>query len=366
MAFNLSDADLKVFFDANTAAIISIFTFLVLPPFLLCLLCVLALVFAKQMNLKIRVLLINIFTAEALNWLSFFPMYLGWPARFIDGGVISCKLFVSLYVISGLLKFASTSIFAVGVYVFIQHENRKLKWYVIISYIVVTWTVATLTLSIPPYLKDYGAQNIKGFCAANLFSGPYIGMAFLLTVGALFFLSIELISCILTVIYMKQNVLEGNTSVKKATTKVLLYMAVVSVLSFINSVLPYFIAMIFETTLPDGNLATFLGGIYVTHVCANITAFPTPIVTIILLKPVCKAIKTMSKQVCSCCHKNQEATTEEHSSTGVSLATTEEGSKTIGNHMTSTDQNPATTGIDLDAIQVSTTDENHVVFKATT
>ena len=265
-------------------------------------------------------------------------MYLGWPARFIDGGVISCKLFVSLSVITALLKFASTTIFAVGVYVFINHENKKLKWYVIIPYIVVTWTVATLTVSVPLYLEDYGAQNIRGFCAANLFSGPYIGISVSLTVGALLFLSIELISCILTVIYMKRNVLEGNASVKKAIAKVLGYMAAVSVPSFINSVLPYFIPMIFETTSPDGNLTTFLAGIYVTRVCANITAFPTPIiVTIILLKPVRDAIKTMSKKVCPCCHKNQEATTEKHFSTGVFLFSTNEGSKTIGDHMASTD-----------------------------
>ena len=338
MAFNLSDADLEVFFDANTAAITSIFTFLVLPPFLLCLLCVLALVFAKQMNLKIRLLLINIFTAEALNWLSFFPMYLGWPARFIDGGVISCKLFVSLYVISGLLKFASTSIFAVGVYMFINHENKKLKWYVIISYIVVTWTVVITTVSVPPYLKDYGAQNTRGFCTANFFSAPYLGMSVSLAVGALFFLSIQLISCILTVIYIKQNVLKGDTSVKKAVTKVLVYMAVVSVLSFINSVLPYFLAIIFETNSPNGNVATFLARVYMVHVFANITAFPTPIVTIILLKPVRKAIKTMSKKVCPRCHKNQEYSAT--GITGVPMATTKQG---IGNHKAATDQNLATT-----------------------
>ena len=319
MAFNLSDADLKLYFDANTAATISIFTFLVLPPFLLCLLCVLALVFAKEINLKIRVLLINIFTAETFNWLSFFPMYLGCAAHFINREVILCKLFISLYVVTGLLKFASTSIYAVSVYMFIKHGVKKLKWYVIIPYIAVTWTMFTTTLSMPPYLEEYGAQNIKGFCTANLFSAPYIGMAVSLTVGALFFLSNELISCILTAIYMKRNTLKGDTSVKKAIAKVFGYMAVVSVLSFINSVLPYFIAMIFETTLPVRNLATFLAGIYMIRVFANITAFLTPIVTIILLKPVREAIKTISKKVCPCCHKNREATTEKHSSTGASL-----------------------------------------------
>ena len=39
---------------------------------------------------------------------------------------------------------------------------------------------------------------------------------------------------------MKQNVLEGNTSVKKAVAKILGYMAAVSVLSFINGIPPYF------------------------------------------------------------------------------------------------------------------------------
>ena len=74
----------------------------------------------------------------------------------------------------------------------------------------------------------------------------------ILTVGALFFLSTELIYCILTVIYMKPNVPEGNTSLKKAVAKVLGYMAIVSVLSFINSdcVLPYLFATITSQTVP--------------------------------------------------------------------------------------------------------------------
>ena len=67
MGFILSDVDLKLHFDANAAVNISMFTFLVIPPFLLCLLCVLTLVLAKDMNLKIRILLMNIFSAEALN-----------------------------------------------------------------------------------------------------------------------------------------------------------------------------------------------------------------------------------------------------------------------------------------------------------
>ena len=363
MALNLSNADLKLYFDANTAANISIFTFLVLPPFLLCLLCVLALALAKDINLKIRLFLINIFTAETLIWFSSFAMYLGWPARFIDGEFISCKLFYSLYNITTLLKLASTSLYAVGVYAFIKHGDKKLKWYVIITYIAVTWTVATLSVGLPSYLEDYGTPNLKGFCySEKLGSGLFMGMIVLFFVAAMFFFSIQLIWCILTVIYMKRNVLEGDIPVKKAIAKVLGHMTAVSVLSFINFFLPFFITSIF-TSLPDRNLATFLVGIYMPYAFSHITAIPTPIVAIILLKPVRDAIKTMIKNVYTCCHKNREcsATTKDHPATGitrVSLATTKKDSNNIGNHIACTDHNLAATEVDLDSMQVSTTNEN--------
>ena len=71
-------------------------------------------------------------------------------------------------------------------------------------------------------------------------------------------------------------------------------MAAVSVLSFINSILPHFISLIFESTITETstNLTYYVTANYVVCMFANITAFPTPIVTIILLKPVRNAIKT--------------------------------------------------------------------------
>ena len=111
-------------------------------------------------------------------------------------------------------------------------------------------------------------------------------MAVSLTVGATIFLSIELIFCILTILYMKRNVLGENTSVKKAVAKVLGYMTFVSVLSFINSVFPHFIAMILKSTVTGSNLTHYFTIHYLIRVFANITAFPNPIITIILLKPV--------------------------------------------------------------------------------
>ena len=173
---------------------------MVLPPFLLSLQCVLALVLAKDINAKIR-LLINIFTAETLSSFSFFFMYLRWPARFINEEGTSYKLMLSLnnltcrFVEIFRLLFISCQCLRIH-----KAWRQEVEWYIIVPYIAVAWTVVTTTVGV---LEEYRAQNIGGFCSANIFSASYIGMAVSLTVGAMLFLSVELIFCILTVAYMK-------------------------------------------------------------------------------------------------------------------------------------------------------------------
>ena len=61
-------------------------------------------------------------------------------------------------------------------------------------------------------------------------------MGSILIVLGLAFLVFQLVCSILTIVYIKRNVLEGNTAVKKAVTKVLVYLAVASILSIIYSV----------------------------------------------------------------------------------------------------------------------------------
>ena len=358
MALNFSGVDLQLYFNAITAGHVSIFTFVVLPPFMICILCILALVFTKGLIVKIRVLLINILTAEALNWFVFFIVYLGWPLRFITNEDISCKIYVSLFAIMAVLKFASTSIYGVGVYLFVRHGEKKLKWYVIIPYIVVTWTVTSMTLGVIPYIKEYGAIPIKGWCIVDSSSALFFVIAVSHVIGATFFVSIEVICCILTVVYIKRNTSEGNSRVKKATTKVLGYLAIISILSFINVVLPYvyLIATQFQT-VPNrnaANLSSFLALSYLIKIIPNILAFPTPIITILLLKPLRDAIKTISKKACPCWPKNRvhPANTKENhatSNTGVSLDANIESSQTVGSPTATTDQSPTATDQGLPA-----------------
>ena len=92
--------------------------------------------------------------------------------------------------------------------------------------------------------------------------------------------------------YVKRNVLEGNKAVKKAVAKVLAYLAVASILSFINSVIPSANPAI--QTLDD--IASVVAVNYILRLVVNVPAIATPIVAIILLKPIRVAMKTMHEE----------------------------------------------------------------------
>ena len=149
------------------------------------------------MNLKIRLLLINIFTAEVLNWLSFIPMYLGWPARFINGGVISCKLFVSL-IVCYLRSFEICEHFYICCRCLHVHKSWRQEVKMVCHNIIYCCNVDSgypnsehTSIS----WRLWSSKHQRVLCSQLILG--YIGMAVSLTVGALFFLSIELISCIL-------------------------------------------------------------------------------------------------------------------------------------------------------------------------
>ena len=306
MAFNLSGTDIQQYFDSNVAINTSLFLFLVLPPLLLCLLCVLALAFAEEINKKIRVLLINIFAAEICNWLSYSVFYLGWSVRLVYDDDITCMFFISCFAVAAAQKFTAGGVYAVNIYIFIKYGEKKLKWFVVIPFIIISWVFAALSMGIIPYFDEFGAVNINGFCTTNPEAVLFRVLVPTLIVLSLFFLSIQLICSILTIVYVKRNVLEGNKAVKKAVAKVLAYLAVASILSFINSVIPAANPAV-RRLLPPDDIASVVAINYILRLVFNVPAIATPIVAIILLKPIRVAMKTMSKKVFFCCPTNQVA-----------------------------------------------------------
>lgn len=81
MGFNFTGVDPDLYYSINSGVQVGLFFITVLPILILSLLCVVALFFAYSINWPIRIVLINIYTAEICYWLGFTVLFLGFPVR---------------------------------------------------------------------------------------------------------------------------------------------------------------------------------------------------------------------------------------------------------------------------------------------
>lgn len=298
MAFNLTGIDEDSYFVVSSAVNVSLFSTIILIPLLLCLLCLVALALAT-INLKVKVLLMNIFVVEVCNQLRYTVLYLGFPARILQlPGDYSCHVFYGLSTAALQQKFIATALYAIMVFVFIKYGEKRLKWRVIIPMITVSW-IATIATSgtLPFYASEYGHQTINGFCIVNPQSPVFISVMSVIMLIVVICLIIIVIFCILIFVYIKKNIIEENAEVKKAVSKVLFYLLLSSVLAFVNNVIPMLNPAI-KRALADRNVVDFLAVDYLFRVVFNLPAIATPIVSIILLKPIRIA---MQRLFCVCC-----------------------------------------------------------------
>ena len=141
MELNITGVDNQLYYDVNVALNVCFFIFLSLLPVLLCVLVILALVLAKTINIKIRVNLINVFAVEVVCWTFYGIFYLAWIVRMNYNETISCKLIHVGYLIVCVQKCSSGNLYAISIFLFIKYGEKKLKWSVIIPYIVLSWVV---------------------------------------------------------------------------------------------------------------------------------------------------------------------------------------------------------------------------------
>ena len=270
-----------------------IFFLVILPSLFLSLLCALALILPGVLNKKIRLLLLNILIADIINFFSFNGYYLGWSiAHLIQTEDIACKICASLFIVANVQKFTASANYSLNVYIFIKYGEKKLKWYVVGPFAVASW-IASVILGVNPFFDDSSVSSIDGYCTLNIDSlGFKIASSFIITL-ALIFLIFQLVCNTLTIVYIKRNVLEGDTAVKKAVAKILAYLSVASILSLIYTIVP-----IFSSFIPYDKVTFVIINNVLRRLLLLIPAIATPIVTIILLKPIRVAMKSMCKKVC--------------------------------------------------------------------
>ena len=295
MAFNLTGIDVDLYFAVNTSVSILLFGLVVLPTLILCMLCVLALFLAKDLVWQMKAPLINIFAAEVCNWLALSLIFVGFPVRESLGleADPACFVAISLAIVTAVQKMTATTLYAIMVYIFLKHSVRKFKWQVIVTCIAVSWVVS-LGLSIFPYFPEFGSFNNNGFCEVEPGSvlATVSGLAVLLQ--GLICVIIIITFTILTYCYTKKNALEDNTAVKKAIARNLQYLMISAIISYVFNTVPAFFPLIRAAAAEEGVIVVILTN-YILRLFLNLPTVATPVVTIIILRPVRVA---MQQDVC--------------------------------------------------------------------
>ena len=144
MNVNISSVGQELYFAVNSVYNFTLFSMVVLIPLTLCVLCLLALTIATDLNLKVRALLINIFASEIVYWLSYVVLYVTFSLRagiLMDSDVL-CRVVLSVMLLAKVARFPTAALYGIEIYVYIKHGADKMKWFVIISCIIVIWLVS--------------------------------------------------------------------------------------------------------------------------------------------------------------------------------------------------------------------------------
>ena len=298
MDLNITGVDNQLYYDVNIALNACFLIFLSLLPLLLYVLVVVALILAKTINIKIRVILVNVFVVEILGRISYAIFSLGWIIRLNSSEFVSCKISYTTYFMVSLLKWTSGTIYTIFIFFFIKYGEKKLKWYTIIPSIAISWIVILIMSGL---IGQFGTPGLghyaSGICTIRIFSSlVYPIITVLSGMISLVFLIIQIVMAIVTSVYIKKHTLEGNVQIKKAVAKILAYLVIASIFSFVNSIVPV-VSFLMRLVIPDSNIAFTTARVYFTQVFFSFPSLATPLVAIAILKPLREAMKIMLKKM---------------------------------------------------------------------
>ena len=293
--------------ELYTGPQVSIFFVSTLPTMVLSVLIILALLVAKDIKWKMRVILISILTAEVIFSLSLSAIYLGFPIRQMlnlsdKTALILCRLRIGSEITGTLAKLGTIMFYSVMVYVFIKKNIDKVKWFVLILPLVLIWTIsfALSTIAfITPISLPVKIIVFKGFCNVNLESVERFEaerMGYLITLVFAFIYQVLLcgvpmvIFSVLIFHYMKQHLLSEDDRTRRAIAKNLLFLSVGAFLSITNGIAyPTILFITFPNPRNIDVSEVFIELSITDHISdmyRSFTSLYTPVTVIIIIKSV--------------------------------------------------------------------------------
>ena len=315
MSMNDTSFDSDQFLAVHSAIHVLLFIIFVSPVLVLCVLCIFGLLPAKDINWKMKVILINILVPEIIVSLSGMFYLLGYPIRVhvIDkddegSTSVSCPLFLTLYNIAFLGNAFEGPFFVVAVFLFTKYGIKKLKWIGIVTYIAVSWVINTMCGVTISLLLGRKVTYRNGFCVIQQDLSGIIVFFTGVTIVVLNLIMVMVFS-VCNFLFIKSNQITTENSeapsnpLKKAILKVLAFYAVREFCILIQLGIN---TTIFRDQRFDNmsSISRFI--IYYAVVVFNsLAAILTPISSAVFLKPVRDSLKQMSKKLRSFCRGNE-------------------------------------------------------------
>ena len=304
---NNSTEPQAVFPVLNSALHVLVFAVFGIPQFTITGMSILALLTAKDVNWKMKVVLINILVPELIVFLSGIFYNLGYPVRvfLIEGSStdaldVSCLIFLVLYSIAFLGNAFGGALFSVAVYIFTKYGVKKLKWIGIVSYIATTWVI-NIMYNTSSFFSDFVVTSNNGFCSLQLNSYVITSYIIQALIGLLNIVLVTIFS-ICNFFFVRNNQIATENSdkpnpLKKAMMKVMIVCAAHEI----------------STLILVGTNATIFGNLnnsprilrYFLHyglvIISSVTIVLVPISIAIFMKPVNDRLKQIFKLLCPLC-----------------------------------------------------------------
>ena len=307
MSFNLTAAgfDPEIFFVINSALSTILASTLIIPTIVLHLTFLVILVLAKAIKWQIKVILINIIAAEIIAEIGVLVNLVGYfPRAILNDGKFSCNFSTSSYAVSLQSNLAAVAFYSVAVYLYIKDGVKKIKWYVIITYISISWVVhISLGILILTEVISFPTEINEGLCNTLFSSGSSLGTVYtvITTIELIVCLSVTLTFCILTHCYIKRNIIQEDTEIKRAVARTMIYQSIKIFLIVMTYVASIAVVLDYNSYFGGfvGTILYFIG-YYLIDIIFKIVALSGPIASFFSLKP----LRDAAKQVCPCCKQN--------------------------------------------------------------
>ena len=302
MSNSTSSASL-LFLTINSSVAVALFVVMYLPALILGSMYLVALVHAKGIHLKMKVLLVNItlpdlITVSGLCFESIFQPMRSFVSN--DRYLITCVLYYMATVIgqdgNGLLA----AVFAVVVFWSVKYNIKTFKWKTIIACLTCIWvfTMAQATLVV----VSRSTRSTSGFCQVDL--SAIILTVTVLSVSALAVCTlITVIFSVVSYHYVKRSSISDDSgTVKKSLVNLLVFEAAKASSILIRVGITIGVIV----NLPQYSDLESIPSLILTHATGlffGMLVLLTIIMSLVFLKPACDAFKQMFRP----CHSSTAA-----------------------------------------------------------